>query len=95
MENCRKCCRGLLRARSRFPEAVENIEKGKQRNEATKRVNVLAKQVLSRNGLHRLNDCLAKWIAASNFPGPDGITSGYARHPATIGGNLQSIHGTK
>ena len=39
--------RGLLRARSGFPEIVENFRKGEQRKESLERANVLAKQVLS------------------------------------------------
>jgi hypothetical protein len=39
--------RGLLRARSRFPEIVENIEKVKERMECLECPNALAKQVLS------------------------------------------------
>ena len=39
--------RGLLRARSRFPEIVENFRKAEQRKESLERANVLAKQVLS------------------------------------------------
>jgi len=38
---------GLLRARSRFPQIVENIEKGKQGKEFLEHPNALAKQVLS------------------------------------------------
>jgi hypothetical protein len=41
------CSQGLLRARSRFPEIVENIGKKKQRKESKERVSVIAKQVLS------------------------------------------------
>jgi hypothetical protein len=40
-------CRGLLRARSRFPEIVENIRNAGQRMELLERGFVLAKQVLS------------------------------------------------
>jgi hypothetical protein len=39
--------RGLLRARSRFPEIVENSENRKQRMESLECRNALAKQVLS------------------------------------------------
>src|SRR6266850_3996813 len=39
--------RGLLRARSRFPETVEKIRNAKQRMEGLERRLVLAKQVLS------------------------------------------------
>jgi hypothetical protein len=39
--------RGLLRARSRFPEIVENIENRGQRMESLECPNALAKQVLS------------------------------------------------
>src|SRR5439155_10801290 len=39
--------RGLLRARSRFPEIVENIRNAKQRMEGLERGLVLAKQVLN------------------------------------------------
>jgi hypothetical protein len=38
---------GLLRARSRFPEIVENIENRRQRIESLEHPNALAKQVLS------------------------------------------------
>ena len=41
------CPRGLLRARSRFPEIVENIKNRKQRMESLECRKALAKQVLS------------------------------------------------
>ena len=43
--------RGLLRARSRFPEIVENIEKRRQRMECLECPNALAKQVHSMSHL--------------------------------------------
>ncbi len=58
-----------------MPQVIGNKQKWKEAIEGLEVCRELAKQVLSQNGLHRSNDCLVKWIVASNFTGTCGITS--------------------
>src|SRR5260221_5014418 len=57
--------RGLLRARSRFPEIVGNITNAEQRMEVLEGANALARQALSRSGRQRAKALLGQGLQPS------------------------------
>jgi hypothetical protein len=60
--------RGLLRARSRFPETVGNSKNAEQRMEGLEGVNALAKQVLSQTELRAITCTLHPIRYLQRFP---------------------------